>query len=889
MRWLAHLLVRGPGAPFVLGDLEEGWRRDLQRGLSARRARWRYVRNAAGSAVSLGRARPRVPPLRLFATGASWVDVKLGVRMMVKYPGLTAVAVFALALGIPASLAPDYLLSLFDVTLPFEDGERLVGLRHRLAAVLEESPGTAHEYAVWRETLTGLDAIGAARSDRYNVIAEDGRAQPYRGSLATASTFAILRVAPVLGRPLVEADEATGAPDVVVIGAELWRSFFDADPAVVGRTLRIGGTPHMVVGVMPEGFLFPQNDHFWLPLRTGPIAHAPGEGPSLWIYGRLAAGVSEAQVQAQMTVVQRGLAEAFPEAYGKLRPETVALPNLLIGNPTSAQLRWLMAPFRLVALLMLAVVCGNVGTLVLARTATRTGEVAVRTALGASRARIVSQLFVESLVLALLATGVGLVLAELVLARVSRLDGFADLPFWTDFGLRRGTVARALGLAVFSSVIAGVLPALKATGRGIQGTLQRAAAGRSGIRFGSVTTGLIVAEVALGVTCLFAMAVCYRLIPPDHSAAMSIRTDRFLSAVLNVSRQTTAGGARETDPESWRRHVASVQQDLGQRLSMEPSVRGVALANTLPGQPHREGRVEVEGAADVPGGRGRVLSARVAVGFFEELGQPVLEGRSFREDDVRVDGQAARLPIIVNTAFVDRVLGGRNPIGQRVRYVPTGDDEPDPWYEIVGVVGHLGMNGLEGLRDDAGLYHPASPGTMNPVRMAIRVIGDPVAFGRRLREIAAEVDPAAMIEEPMRLDRMVDPDLLGSRTIMVALGVVGAIAVVLSVAGLYALMSFTVAQRTREIGIRSALGAHPARIISVIARRALVQLTAGVLVGAVGMVAVMRVLADDSLTLRGWLVDSACAVGAVVVVGVVSCMAPTLRGLRIRPTEALRL
>jgi putative ABC transport system permease protein len=729
--------------------------------------------------------------------------------------------------------------------------------------------------------------LAAVRSNRYNVIGEDGRAEPWQGSVATASTFAIVRVAPLLGRPLIEADERIGAPDVVVIGATLWRSYFNGEAGVVGRTLRIGGTARTVVGVMPDGFLFPEHDHFWLPLRARPTMHAPGEGPALWIYGRLADHVTEAQLLGQMTAVHSGLAERYAGTYEKLRPEVVSLPHLLLGNPPSRDMFWLMAPFQLIALVLLAAVCGNIGTLVLARTAARTGEVAVRTALGASRARIVSQLFVEALVLAVVATGLGLVVTELVLQRVGRIDAFADMPFWFDLGLRRRTVVLAFGLAVFSSVIAGVVPGLKATGRDVQATLQRAAAGRSGIRFGGTTSALIIAEVALGVTCLFALAVAYRLIPPDYSAAMVVPTDRFLSARLYVTASST-GDAPAPDPEARRAHVAAVQRELVRRLEAEPAVRGVAVANTLPGQDHREGRVGLEGTADVAG-RGRVLSARVGSGFFEAFGQPILDGRDFRADDVERAGAAGRSAVIVNTAFVDRVLGGGNAIGRRVRYVPSGDGEAGPWYEIVGVVGHLGMNGLEGLRDDAGMYHPVAAGGLDPVRMAIRMEGDPLAFGPRLRAIAAEVDPAAMIDDPVRLDRLVDPDRLMTDVIMVVLGVIGCIAVVLSVAGLYALMSFTVALRAREIGIRGALGAQPARIVSVIARRALVQLAAGIGVGGIGMAALMRLLADDSLTARGWVADVILATGAVIVVGVVACAAPTLRGLRIRPTEALRL
>ena len=885
LRRLASLLVRGPDAPIVLGDLDESMRRDLERGMSPGRARLRYLKNAMGSASSLWRERIRRGLRRLPAPPVSLLDVKLGVRMLFKHPGLTAVTVFALALGIPASLGPFHLLNMFETTLPFDEGERIVGLGHSYVGRREAAGGTFHLYSVWRETVSSMDEIGAARSERFNLAPEDGPVAPWRGARMTASTFRILRVLPLLGRPLLDADEVVGAPDVVVLGYDPWQSIFGGDPSAVGRTLRIGGTPHTVVGVMPEGFLFPARDHLWIPLRTGPTPDAAGTGPDLWIYGRLADGITQAQAQSELTNIERGLDEAFPDAYAHVRPEVV--PFTYMASGITLETRWIFAPIQLVALLLLAVACGNVGTLIMARTATRSGEVAVRTALGASRTRIVSQLFIESLLLALLATGIGLVLAHAVTERIGQLDVWDDMPFWLDWGLTPRTVAQALGLAVFSAVLAGVLPAIKATGGRIQGNLQRAAARGSRVRFGRATTALIVTEVALGVACVFAGWATYQWIPRLDPPQMAIRSERFLSARLTIPEPVHLARGDDAAREEVPRRIVSLQLELARRLEAEPAVRGVAFASTLPGQYHPGGRVEVEGVPPTEDGRGHLVRrARVDIGFFEGFGQPILGGRDFALSDLPAADDEQSAAVIVNTEFVERVLGGGSAIGMRVRYVASGSRGPGPWYEIVGVVGPLGMIDPE-TPSGAGLYHPAAADGLAPLRVAIHLTDDPRMFAERLREIAADIDPAALIDDPMPLSEVLSVDRALIRWVTFVVMAIAGISIVLSVASLYALMSFTVAQRTREIGLRSALGADPTTIMSVVVRRALVQLSLGVLIGVAGTVVLLRVVVLEQM-IAGWPLLLAGAAAAVLLVGLAACVPPTLRGLSIRPMDALR-
>lgn len=880
LRALAALLVRGPDAPYVLGDLDEGYARDLGRGVAPMRARIRYVRNAIGSAGSLVRRRARLPRV-----GASILDVKLGLRMLRKQPALTAAAVFALSIGIPVGLIPYQMVQMFDVTLPFDEGERIVGLRYLDLESGHQMPRTLTDFHVWNEELRSFQALGAARSTAFNVTDEEGRIAPALGSEISAATFGLLRVPPLLGRPLVASDEARGAPDVVVIGYDLWRSRMAGDPEVLGRTLLLAGVRHQIVGVMPEGFEFPIRDRLWVPLRADPLAWEPGEGPALMVYGRLAEGVSLEEADAELRTVGARLSAEFPRAYERLRAEVVAFPMLTLGRDISRSPEFFL--LQSLAILLLALACGNVGTLILARTATRQREIAVRTALGAGRARILAQLFIEVLLLALLGAGVGLAIFDLA---ARRFQGMFDteLPFWLDFGVSPRTVGTALALAAFSATIAGVLPALKATGRSVQKNIQRTSAGASGIRFGGFSTALIVAEVAVSVALLTLGGLFAPLVFQDPDEGMGIAAEQYLAASIRIPSPEVAPEEAERTRAEHAERVRNAQEELVRRLSGEPGVGGVALASTLPGEDHADVWVEVEGKdrpADASGTW--VRNARVDVDFFRSLRQPVLQGRDFDRADVGDISGGTSASVIVNTSFVEHVLQGRNPIGRRIRYVGQSREDPDRRYEIVGVVDHLGVNTIKPERD-AGVYHPVARGRLDPVRIAVHVGADPAAFAPRLRRIVGEVDPTAMVDDPMPLDETFSEDRVIAEWTTLLLALLAATAIVLSAAGLYALLAFTVSSRTREIGVRSALGAQPRRIVGTVARRIFLQLALGVLLGAIGGWILIQANADDPDLRRadpfGLLVLTSVA---TLVVGMLACLPPLRRGLRIRPVEAL--
>jgi len=817
--------------------------------------------------------------------GASWLDVKLGIRMLFRHPGLTVVAIFALSIGIPTSLIPVHIVDSLAADLPFEGGDEILGLRNRNIAEGRTVARSLHDFFIWREELTSFEAIAAARTDPFNVISDDGRASPIRGSEITAAAFQILRVPPLMGRTLLESDEVPGAPDVVVISHDMWQSRMAGDPNVLGTTIRIGITPHEVVGVMPEGFLFPVHDLLWVPLRDRPTDFERGMGPDIMIFGRLADGASMEEAEAELTNIGARLAAEFPQTNERLVPQVMPYTSMAAGVDPGDRVEIYFV--QLIALVLLAIVCGNVGTLILARTSTRSGEIAIRTALGASRMRIVSQLFVEALVLAGVSAGIGLYLGDLF-ANAFAQRAFLEAPFWVDLGVKPKTVVQALSVATLCAVIAGVVPALKSTGKRVQHSLQGARAG-SAVRFGGISTILIVAEVALAVGFLTAGGLLSQGLLAGASVEMEINPEEFMMGLVRVPWTDHSAVENDLRVEEFRAEVVETHETLLRRLASEPGVRGVAMGTGFPGMSHPGRRIEVEGEDRTEDNQGHQVNlARVDVGFFQGLGVTVRNGRDFTTTDVDSATQAGRPVVIVNTGLVEHVLEGRNPIGRRVRYVVPEDQEAGPWFEIVGVVGHLGMNEAEPSRDD-GIYFPGAPGSIHPIWIAVRVGDNPVGFTPRLRDITRQVNPQAMIQYTSALEDAPNGSMQEVQYGSILLLFLSGVAIVLSGAGLYALMSFTVSQRTREIGVRTALGASPARIVLAIARRALFQLIAGTAVGiALGLWFISQVVDDPSTyAISPGVILAACA-SFMFGVGILACMVPTVRGLRIQPVEALR-
>jgi putative ABC transport system permease protein len=870
-----------------------------------RRAAARVAGGAISDALAVRRESrsSAMPGTRLLRFGVTWLDFKLALRMLVRYPGLTAIGVVGMAVGIAiAAGAFGILYTFIDPALPLDEGDRIVVIQNWDAAANRVERRTAHEFVEWREALASVQEIGAYTQVSRNLIADGAQPETVRIAAMSAAGFRLTRVPPLIGRTLEPADELDGAPDVLVIGHEAWRARFGADPSIVGRPVKLGAVPHVIVGVMPEGFGFPVSHQYWIPLRMDGSRPERRSGPDLTIFGRLAPGATFESANAELALLGQRAAEAMPQTHAQLRPRILpyTYPFFDIDSPAIA---WVVHLVQFLITLLLVVVCVNVAILVYARTATRAGEIAVRTALGASRSRIVAQLFLEALVLAAVAAIAGLVLASAGLEQIhaAMLRGYSALPFWWDFGLSTGAVLYVVGLTVLAAAIVGIVPALKATGPRMHGRLKSMSAGSGGMQLGRLWTFMVAGQVAFAVALLPAAvyhawdSVRTGMADPGFSA------ERFLTAQLLMDR---SGDVGTVSPSEAALRYGQRHTELIQRLEAEPEVAAVTFSTAVPGD-EATVWIEVEGvrtptAEEAQHASGYVVRAgsgaghevrmnRVDAGYFDTFEVPLVTGRGFRI----ADANPAATAVIVNRSFAEAIFGTSNAVGRQLRYAGRSNDA-DPehvefgrWYEIIGVVADF-PNPAKSQLVPRKVYHATTAAAAGTVQMSVRLHSDDaMSFAGRFRELAADVDPRLQLRDLISMDDAVRREQAMLRTVAAVLVGLTAAVLLLSSAGIYAMMSFTIAQRRREIGIRTALGADQRQILAGIFSRAIAQLTAGAAVG-IGL-AILLELASDGDMLEGHAaVVVPMVAGFMTLVGLVAAIGPARRGLRIHPTEALR-
>ena len=821
--------------------------------------------------------------------GSSWLDVRLGLRLLVRNWGLTLVGGLAmtLAIGIAAVV-----FAAFDIVmwspLPLDEGDRVVAIQVWDREAGRRRDTTWQDLERWRASLQSVGDVGAFQTIRRNIITPDGSVELAAVAEISAAGFRVARVPPLIGRPIADADAAPGAAPVVVIGHDVWQRRFAGARDVIGRELRLGKDVHTVVGVMPDGFQFPFNFRYWVPLRLGArTAMLRNTGPEGVVFGRLAPGATLARAHAEVSAlgilrlpsVARSAKEACPPSRARATgARVVPYTFAFTGDFEPGELGLLWSLSSLVLVLLLLPPCANIAILNYARTVTRQQEFAARHALGGSRARIVWQLFIEALVLTAAAAGVALlilrVVSVVVAGRLQNIPG--GPPFWMTFGVSYRTLLFVAGLALAGAAVSGLVPALQATGR-LARLGAGALAGRTSVRLGATWTTLVIAQVAFSVGVL----------PLAAELAWGTLRTGVVGPGFAAEEFATARVALEGDQSVL---FGNRQRELARRLLADPGILGVAAALRPPGEEPWV-FVDIEGR-DVPtevlNGRLPGFLARfnqVDTAFFDLYQVPGLAGRRFKEGDVAAEADA----VIVNRNFAETIAPGGNALGRRFRYVrATGSEWPhgpeaDRWYEVVGVVGNLPVT-----TDARVAYHAAAPGQIHPAHLQLRLRGGPAGLAERLRDVAASVDPTLHVDEVRTLAEIYREHRFGDNLGAITIGAVTGSVLLLSAAGLYALMAFTVAQRRREIGIRSALGAQPGHLVAAVFRRAFWQIGAG---SAAGMLAAYLAGRYVPIEQIGGLPIPGILPGAaafMLLVGVLASLGPARRGLRIDPTEALR-
>jgi putative ABC transport system permease protein len=877
----------------------------FDRELTARAGRARLSFGCAACLNAIGTGLVERQRQRRIRKGAAFsaLDFTLAWRMLLRYPGLSLVSVLGMSVGITIAAGAFTIVSMMMGTkLPLPEGDRLVSLVNWDASTSNRELRLLYDLEAWRDAKS-VEDLSVSRNVQRNLIVGGRAPEVVMVAEISASAFRAARVGAYRGRTLLPEDERADAPDAIVIGHDEWVRRFGADPDIVGQSVGLGPTAYTIVGVMPKGFGFPTYHSFWIPWRLDAAAYAPRSGPSINVFGRLAPGATLESARTELAAISRRLAAASPATHEHLRPLVIAYAHAFneIDDPEDALALYAI---KIAIVLLLVLICVNVAILVYARTATRQGEIAVRGALGASRRRIVAQLFVEALMLAGVSAAIGIGLTAVVLRQIegAMLAMVGRWPFWFSLELQTSTVIYVVGLTLLAAAIVGVAPALKATDRQVHTRLQTLSPGSgSRMRMGRLWTALIVAQVAVAVAIL-PMATYFAWSALRLHSGGGYATAEFLDASLSLDR-TAAPPAEAGDKAIAARYVGALAE-IERRLQDDSRVREVTFSLTRPGRElavvlEAEGVPVPVNAVDysiVEGTKRGTLVRfnRVTTNFFSAFDVPVSIGRGLTAADASADAAGVTPGVLVSRGLVDQVFSGANPLGRRIKYVSRSREAPsrdvvlERWYEIVGVVPDFPVPGPFDDESEGRVYHAVAAGDLYPARLNVRVrTGDPAALADPLRDLSASIDPDVLLLDvsTAEIARKREQGLM--RLIGVSLALVILSVILLSSAGIYSLMSFTVARRRREIGLRAALGANRNRILVGIFSRVLAQLGAGAVLGVIAAVGLEQILEGDMMrNYRAMLLP--LVVLLMMTIGVIAVIGPVRQALRIQPIEALR-
>ena len=730
----------------------------------------------------------------------SWGEVRLGLRLILKQPVLSATIILALATGICfATMGFTFRDELLNSALPYQAGPRMVRVYvfnrdgGRLDLDLER-------YRTLRDQATTFEHVGAVGGRSFNLAHGPGDVESVDGASITPRSMRWLDAAPIAGRTLIPSDGDQGAERVVLIRESLWHRRYSSDPGMIGRQITVGGQPRTVVGIMPDTFEFPNAGELWVPLDEMTLGGTVDAAtPGLRVFGVLKPGVTLDAASAEANALTSALPTApAPDGIDKLRVRPFT------GDSSDTDVAINAMVFVLVLLLL--VVASNVATLVFARTWARAPELAVRTALGAPRSRVVGQLFVETLMLGAIAAAIGLSSAYAALRYFrGSLEGW---PFWITLQPNPKAAAFVVFLTLLVSMVSGLFPALSVTRHDLRQTLQAGRGFASG-GFGRAGAVLLVIEIALSVALLNGAVTMARAFTSYIDEIPALPKNQVLTAQLG----------RIPQPDRRDKVVAAIRE--------LPGVVAVGAGQLLPRLYPAPRPVAIEAIADEA-----VMAPQpapghaVADGFLEAIGAHAVAGRLLTRSDFL---QGAAPVAVVNEPFVQKFLGGRNAIGRRIRIDNPQSKTPSPWREIVGVVPDLGLSvGDPAL--SAGFYTPVDDEML--WYLAIRTTIDPITLGPSLRAAVANVDPDLQLLEVRTLEQAGYEERVFLSSIAAALTAMGGMALALSIVGIYALLSFMVTRRTREIGIRVALGARSWQVLRSITGGAAAYLVIGGLLGS---------------------------------------------------------
>jgi putative ABC transport system permease protein len=798
-------------------------------------------------------------------------DLAYAVRRLVKAPAFTLIAVATLALGIGANSAIFSVVSAVLLRpLPYDEPDRLVQVAQTWQgkATGIYSPQNFLDVAAEAQSFESMAAIDAGGI----TLTGNGAAARVEGAEVSASFFEVLRARPALGRGFEPNENEPGHAKATVLGHELWRSRFGADPGLVGRTVQLNREPYLVVGVAPKGFAFPEGAQIWTPIEYDPRFRSNSRGAwYLGVIARLKPGASVMGAREEVATIAARLAREYPEANEGVGGTVTLLHETLVGRSRPALLVLLGAVG-----LVLLIACVNVANLLLARMAARETELAVRSALGAGRGRLMRQLLTESVVLAALGGLAGLLLASLFLDSLLALqpEGVARIK---EVRIDRAVVAFSAALSLATGLLFGVFPALQVTRGTTAPALREAGRGVLSGRGSRLRAGLVVGQMALAMVLLAGAGLLVRSFYGLVRVDPGFRPESALTFRLSLPEQAY--------PSEERRAVFF--DEVLTRLAALPAVRSTAAVTNLPlGGTQFNISFEVAGRPPAPPAQQPSLEVRVATaGYFELMGIPIRRGRRFE----RRDGPESPQVVVLNESAVEAFFSGEDPLGKRITLgLGREEGKPRPGGEVVGIVGDVRERSLS-QKAPPTIYLPYAQLPFSSMNVLLRSAVPPRTLVPAVEAAVHGLDPELPVAGMRTLEEVVGRSVSEPRFYTILLGIFAVVALLLSALGIFGVLSFAVVQRHREIGIRVALGAHPADVLRMVLGRALGLVALGVSVGLFGALALSRTV--RSLLFNLSPTDPATFGAVAVLLTLVALLAsylPARRATRVDPLEALR-
>ncbi|MEX1258576.1 MAG: ABC transporter permease [Gemmatimonadota bacterium] len=806
-----------------------------------------------------------------------WQDVRFSFRRLFAAPWFTLAAVAALALGIGANTAVfTFVNAVLFRGLPFEDADRMMAVSSRTAQGGEI--GVSYlDYLDFRDQSRSFDFLSGHLNASVNLADDEAVPERIQGAYVTGNFFRQLGASPVLGRDFRDDDDLPGAEPVVMLGHSVWENRYGRDPGVLGLSVRVNSLLATVVGVMPPGMRFPDNTDLWIPQSNlSAASETDNRGVrSFNVLGTLAAGVSMEQARDELAALGRGLAETYPDTNRDILPAITSFDEEVNG----AEIRIVFLSLLGAVAFVLLIACANVAGLLLARSTERTREIAVRVSMGATRYRIVRQLLVESLLLALAAGALGLGLSVVGIRWFDSVTQNVGKPYWMEFTMDPVVFGYMAAVCIATALLFGLAPALHVSKTDVNEVLKEGTRGGSGgVRVRRWSSALIVGELVMTVVLLSGAAFMIRSFMNMYRMDLGIDT----AGLVTMETYLPLTQYPELAPR-W-----DVYRDFLDRLAVAPELQSAALVSALPLGGGGGSGVEVDGRPVEEGvTRPFVTVLSASQNYFDVLGVAAARGRAFAEADGSLGSEVA----IVNERFVELHFPEGDPLGRQIRVGYEGAPVAEaPWLTVVGVVPSIRQQAVQELEPDPVVYLPLRFNPARTVYFVARSRGELPAVTSLVRENMRLVNPDLPFFSVRTMDQVLVEERWEFRIFGTMFSVLAGMALVLSAVGLYSVTAHSVSQRIREFGIRISLGAEPGQISMLALRRVLVQLAIGLPLGLLGGFGAGLIL--RSLLVQTGPTDPLPLLAVVVVMGtvaVLACLWPARRAARLDPVAALRI